>query len=46
MPLPDDDLAIRDLAARYIDAVNRDDTPAWAATWARGPRRWPSWWRH
>lgn len=34
MPLSDDDFAIRDLAARYIDAVNRDDTPAWAATWA------------
>jgi ketosteroid isomerase-like protein len=34
MPLSDDDFAIRDLAARYIDAVNRDDTPAWAATWS------------
>lgn len=29
-----DELAIRDLAARYIDAVNRRDEAAWSATWA------------
>lgn len=34
MPMTEDDFAIRDLAARYVDAVNRDDTPAWALTWA------------
>lgn len=34
MPQSDDDFAIRDLVARYIDAVNRDDTQAWAATWS------------
>lgn len=28
------ELAIRDLAARYIDAVNRFDAEAWAATWS------------
>jgi len=30
----EDDLALRDLMARYIDAVNRSDGAAWAATWA------------
>lgn len=34
MPLTEDDFAIRELVARYIDAVNRDDTPGWEATWA------------
>jgi len=29
-----DELAIRDLAARYIDAVYRRDPEAWSATWA------------
>lgn len=29
-----DELAIRDLAARYIDAVNRYNADDWAATWA------------
>lgn len=29
-----DELAIRDLAARYIDAVNRRDAEAWGATWS------------
>jgi hypothetical protein len=28
------DLEIRDLAARYCDAVNRRDEAAWRATWA------------
>ena len=31
---PQDENAIRDLLARYIDAVNRVDQDAWAATWA------------
>jgi ketosteroid isomerase-like protein len=30
----EDDLALRDLMARYIDAVNRRDGDAWIATWA------------
>lgn len=30
----EDDLALRNLMARYIDAVNRDDPDAWIATWA------------
>ena len=30
----DDDLALRNLMARYIDAVNRNDGDAWIATWA------------
>ena len=29
-----DELAIRDLVARYIDAVNRYNAEDWAATWA------------
>jgi hypothetical protein len=29
-----DELAIRDLNARYIDAVNRVDLDGWQATWA------------
>jgi uncharacterized protein (TIGR02246 family) len=29
-----DELAIRDLVARYADAVNRRDEAAWRATWA------------
>lgn len=29
-----DELAIRDLVARYSDAVIRNDAEAWAATWA------------
>ena len=29
-----DELAIRDLVARYADAVARGDAEAWAATWA------------
>ena len=29
-----DELAIRQLAARYIDAVNRRDEGDWAATWS------------
>ena len=28
-----DDASIRDLVARYADAVNRRDREAWAATW-------------
>jgi ketosteroid isomerase-like protein len=31
----EDDLALRDLMARYIDAVNRRDGDAWIATWAQ-----------
>ena len=30
-----DELAIRQLAARYIDAVNRRDEGDWTATWSR-----------
>lgn len=29
-----DDLAIRDLVARYVDAIHRRDRDAWSATWA------------
>jgi hypothetical protein len=29
-----DELAIRDLVARYVDATNRRDRKAWSATWA------------
>ena len=31
----EDELAIRDLVARYADAVTRRDEKDWAATWAR-----------
>jgi uncharacterized protein (TIGR02246 family) len=34
MTTHDDDLALRNLMARYIDAVNRNDADAWIATWA------------
>lgn len=34
MNSPQDDLALRNLMARYIDAVNRGDGDAWIATWA------------
>ena len=30
-----DNLAIRELAANYIDAVNRSDGEAWKATWSQ-----------
>ena len=30
----EDELALRNLMARYVDAVNRYDGDAWAATWA------------
>ena len=30
----DDEQALRNLMARYVDAVNRYDADAWAATWA------------
>ena len=30
----EDDLALKSLMARYIDAVNRRDGDAWSATWA------------
>lgn len=30
----EDELALRDLMARYVDAVNRYDADAWIATWA------------
>ena len=30
----EDELALRNLMDRYIDAVNRSDGEAWAATWA------------
>ncbi len=33
-----DELAIRDLVARYSDAVNRGDAEAWAETWAEDGR--------
>lgn len=33
-PTTDDYVALRQLAERYIDAVNRFDADAWAATWA------------
>ena len=29
-----DELALRDLMARYVDAVNRSEAAAWASTWA------------
>ena len=31
------ELAIRELVARYIDAVNRYNAEDWAATWAGTP---------
>ena len=34
MPTSLDELAIRDLVARYIDAVNRYHKDDWAATWS------------
>jgi ketosteroid isomerase-like protein len=34
MSNPTDELAIRDLVARYIDAVNRYHQADWAATWS------------
>jgi uncharacterized protein (TIGR02246 family) len=30
----EDELALRNLMARYVDAVNRNDASAWASTWA------------
>jgi len=30
----EDELALRDLMARYVDAVNRYDEAAWVTTWA------------
>lgn len=30
----EDELALRNLMARYVDAVNRYDADAWIATWA------------
>ncbi len=30
----EDELALRDLMARYVDAVNRYDAEAWIQTWA------------
>lgn len=30
----EDDIALRNLMARYVDAVNRYDADAWIATWA------------
>lgn len=33
-----DELAVRDLVARYCDAVCRRDADAWVATWARDCR--------
>jgi len=32
--MPADELAIRSLVARYVDAVYRRDEDDWAATWA------------
>ena len=32
--MPDEYTAIRQLAERYVDAVNRRDQDAWLATWA------------
>ena len=45
----EDELALRNLMARYVDAVNRYDADAWIATWAEdgvwnllgNPRRRP-----
>ena len=34
MNSPEHDLALRNLMARYIDAVNRGDGDAWITTWA------------
>ena len=34
MNTPADELALRNLMARYVDAVNRYDADAWIATWA------------
>jgi ketosteroid isomerase-like protein len=34
MPIEQDEIALRNLMARYVDAVNRRDGAAWAATWA------------
>jgi ketosteroid isomerase-like protein len=34
MTSPEHDLALRNLMARYIDAVNRTDADAWISTWA------------
>jgi len=33
MSSTEDQLALRDLMARYVDAVNRYDADAWIATW-------------
>jgi len=33
-PTTDDYVALRQVAERYVDAVNRFDAAAWAATWA------------
>lgn len=33
MKTENDQEALRELMARYVDAVNRKDEPAWAATW-------------
>jgi ketosteroid isomerase-like protein len=33
MSLIEDEIALRNLMARYIDAVNRSDAEAWASTW-------------
>ncbi len=34
MTTVEDDMALRNLMARYIDAVNRSDATAWIKTWA------------
>ena len=34
MNSPEHDLALRNLMARYVDAVNRGDGDAWITTWA------------
>ena len=34
MSILEDELALRSLMGRYVDAVNRRDESAWAATWA------------
>lgn len=34
MNSPEDEMALRNLMARYSDAVNRVDADAWIATWA------------
>lgn len=33
-----DELAIRDLVARHVDAIHRRDSTAWGATWAEDAR--------